>query len=359
VRARFGTLIALLAGSCAARTPAPASPAWSDDSRSDLAAQGTSIDVAHSARPPEAATPSTGASAPAPPPPPLPAAPLPAADDDAPLPPGSPTVRVLDLGAEPRTRLRYRLSGPATEDLTVTMTTGMATSLAGGPPGPEMVMPAVRMVMAVSSAPAGRSELTSTMRVTEADATAGPGVLPGLADRMRAELRKMIGMTLHSRLTTRGAVIKVESTLPPDAPASTQTTLEGLRDSLGRGAILPAEPVGLGARWETEADLRQNGMQIHQISRYRVRELAGPRVTLDLEVETSAGAQDVPVPGTPGGTAQLDSLRGSGMGSFNLDLGSIVPRVAHLSLDNHMSMRVQSMAMAMRMKMGIDMRAGR
>jgi hypothetical protein len=206
-------------------------------------------------------------------------------------------------------------------------------------------------------------DLTMQMRVTESETIDGPGVLPGLAEKMRGELRKLVGMWIQSRLTTRGAIIKAETSLPPDAPAWARSTMDSMQGSLGRGAVLPAEAIGVGARWETESDLRQNGYDLHQLSRYRVRELVGSRVGLDVEVELTAGAQEIAIPNAGGMTVQLESLRGTGSGIFNLDVGSVVPRLSWMSLDTEMSMRIpaggRTLAMSTRMKMAIDMHAGR
>jgi hypothetical protein len=338
-----------------------ASPAWSDDSRSDLAAQGTTIDANRSSRPPQALEAPAHEPLTAPPPAP-PAGGEARPEDDAPLPPSAPVVRLIELGAEPRTLLRYRLAGPSTEDLTMTTDTLMSTGLASGTMGPEMATPGMRMIMSVTGAPAGKGTVTSSARVTDADAIAVPGVMPVLVERTRAELRKLVGMTVDSHLTTRGAVIKVETTLPPDAPASARSTVEGLQSGLGGSAVLPAEAVGVGARWESESDLKQNGISIHQHSRYFIRELVGTRVALDIELELSASAQEIKVPGSAM-TVQLDGMHGSGSGTQELDLASLVPRRQHLAMDSDLSMRVpmgtRSLAMSTRMKVTIDVHAGR
>jgi hypothetical protein len=335
-------------------------PAWSDDSRSDLAAQGTGIDPGKEPAPqgaPKAAPEATliPAAAKAAPPAPV--------EDDAPMPADAPVVRLLDAGAEPRTRLRYRLAGPQTEDMTTTMNTTMATSFGPGMPAAEMATPAVRMLMSVTAAPAGKGELTSSMQVLQSDAVDAPGVLPGLAEKMGTELRKLVGMTVQSRLTTRGALIKAETSLPPDAPASARGTAESMEGSLGRSSVLPAEPVGVGARWETETQLHQNGMELRQTSRFRVRELAGTRVGLDLEIEVTGGAQEIKLPSGNGATAQLESLHGSGSGTLDLDLGSVVARRGHTDLDSQLAMRIpaagQSLSVSTRMKMVMDLHAGR
>src|SRR3954471_19466465 len=89
-------------------------PAWSDDSRSDLTARGTAVDPQKEQAPPQAAAaPAEPALIPAA----ARAAPPPPAEDDVPLPPDAPVVRLLEAGAEPRTLLRYRLAAEQTEDL--------------------------------------------------------------------------------------------------------------------------------------------------------------------------------------------------------------------------------------------------
>jgi hypothetical protein len=349
----------LLAG--CAHTPA-APPAWSDDSRSDLAAQGTSVAPGRNAPPPQAATVTAPEAPPAPPAVAPAAAPEPRAEDDVPLPPNAPVVHVLDLGTSPRKLLRYRLAGSSTEDVNMTLGTTMATSMAGGPQGPEIATPQMRMIMSMTGAPAGKGEISALARVTDADIIDGPGVLPMLKDQVRTELRKMVGMTIDTHMTTRGAVIKIDTTLPPDAPASMRNTFDNLQSSFSRSGVLPAEPVGVGARWESETDLQQGGISIHEHGRYLVRELVGSRVGIDVEFELNAGPQEMKVPSAPT-TLHLDGMRGTGSGTMDLDLGSVVPRKQHLAMDTDMSMRMpvggRDLAMTMRMKMTIDVHAGR
>jgi hypothetical protein len=271
-------------------------------------------------------------------------------------------VRVLELGAEPRTRLRYRLAGPRSEETSMRMTSTIATGM-GGSAGTELTMPAMRILMTVDSAPAGKGELTANFRITQADVEETPGTMPGVIERMRAELPKLLGITIESRMTTRGATRQTRSSLPPDAPASLRGTIESLDGGMGRNAVLPLEAVGVGARWEADEDIQQSGMKVHQRTRYRLDELAGTRLGLAVEVELSAGAQSFPLPGGGGLAGQLESMQGSGSGSTTLELGSVVPRLAHADVDTHLTMRIpvsgQSVTASMRMKAIIDMHAGR
>jgi hypothetical protein len=93
-----------------------------------------------------------------------------------------------------------------------------------------------------------------------------------------------------------------------------------------------------------------------------VRELSGPRVGLDMEIELSAGAQEIKGP-AGGATVQLEGMRGTGSGTLDLDLTRLVPRRGHTTLDSNLSMKVptagQTISMSSRMKMVMDMRAGR
>src|SRR5262249_44905917 len=152
-----------------------------------------------------------------------------------------------------------------------------------------------------------------------------------------------------------------ETTLPPDAPASARGTLDSMQGMLGQASPLPAEPVGVGARWETEAVLHQNGLEMHQVSRFTLRERAGSRVKLDVEIEQSAPAQEMKIPSGKGATAHLESLRGTGGGTLELDLGRVVPRRGRLDLDldSQMEMKVpaggQSMSISMGMKMLMEL----
>jgi hypothetical protein len=349
-------VLGLVLAGCAHAQP---QPAWSDDSRSDLAARGTAIDVRKEPPPPQAAP------IPEPAPALVPAAAqsaAPVTDDDAPLPADAPVVRLLDAGAEPRTRLRYRLAGPRTEEMTLTTSMTMASSM-GTITQPEMPTPGMRMLMSIAAAPAGKGELVSTAQVLDADAVDGPGLLPGLTDKVRAELRGMKGLTVQERLTTRGMPIKVEISVPPDASPTARSSLERMQGSMDRSTVLPAEPVGVGARWEVDSQVRHGGIESRQISRYRVRELSGTRLGLDIEVDVSAGAQEVALPNTNGASAHLDDMRGTGTGTVDLDLTAVVPRRGHSTVETRVSMKVpaggQTLSLSTSMKVITDVHAGR
>jgi len=269
----------------------------------------------------------------------------------------APVVRLLDAGAEPRVPLRYRLAGPQTEDVTMTLT---ATQRGG--PGQGRLLLGGRALASVMSAPAGGDELTSTMRVVENEATDLPGATPELMEKVRALMRTAVGMKVKSRLTTRGARVAAETTLPPGAPADTGKTFDVLQNSTHRNAVLPAEPVGIGARWEIESHADQGGMKVRQVSRFQLRALAGNTVGLDMEIEVTAGPQRAMVP-YDDGTRWLEWMHGTGTGVLELDLGHAVPRRAQMTLDQEVAMGARPgrppPSEPDRMKVIMEVRAGR
>ena len=64
------------------------------------------------------------------------------------------------------------------------------------------------------------------------------------------------------------------------------------RTSLAR-VLLPAEPVGVGARWEARKDLVLYGFKVNQVDTYTLAEKVGDELKLDVQVQQSAVPQTI------------------------------------------------------------------
>jgi len=64
------------------------------------------------------------------------------------------------------------------------------------------------------------------------------------------------------------------------------------RTTLAR-VILPAEPVGVGARWEASKELTLYGFKVDQVDTYTLTEKVGDELKLDVQIQQTALPQTV------------------------------------------------------------------
>jgi len=77
-----------------------------------------------------------------------------------------------------------------------------------------------------------------------------------------------------------------------DVPVRLLVMIVNARTSLAR-VLLPAEPVGPGARWEASKDLTLYGFEISQVDTYTLTEKVGDELKLDVQIQQTALPQTV------------------------------------------------------------------
>ena len=78
----------------------------------------------------------------------------------------------------------------------------------------------------------------------------------------------------------------------PDVPARLLMMIVNARTSLAR-VVLPAQPVGVGARWEASKELVLYGFKISQSDTYTMTSKVGDEVKLNVQIQQTAPAQTV------------------------------------------------------------------
>lgn len=237
--------------------------------------------------------------------------------DPATLAPGETVVVLLDPGSEPRTELRLDIAATCGETLTLTQvqevdqTVSGQTSPSNGPVGTVMQI-------ATSATPNGddydvQSEIISAM--------ASPGTPVQVAGALNDQLAGVIGITTVTSITNRGEQIpgstRVEGTEALGPLADTMQSLSQVQ------APLPAEPVGIGARWQTASRLQVQGVDLLTVSTTELVAITGTVVELEI-----TGTQNVE-PGSvmeAGATpALITEWVGTTTGMTVIDLATISP----------------------------------
>jgi hypothetical protein len=231
---------------------------------------------------------------------------------------------VLEYGTLPRRPLRYAIEDGSMATSTTEITiSSMATMTSAGEeltssPGFRFVVssgPAIKL-------PSGNARFD--IRIVKAEAIVPPGVDPE-AERdfnRSAALLEDVGGWIE--IDDLGIVQRSElnqAAKNPNVPTRLLMTIVQARTSLTR-VILPAEPVGLNARWEARKQLKVYGFEIQQVDRYTLVGYADDKLKLNIEMVQTAPQQTLTFV-EEGVEFALKSLSMSARGEVILNLNAL------------------------------------
>jgi hypothetical protein len=181
---------------------------------------------------------------------------------------GDPAL-VLDAGQEPREPLRYKIARGTTT--TSTMDFGIA-SLATSSAGSALaVTPGVRLhIVSGPSLEGRRGSIRFDVRIIKSEALVPEGIDPAVAMDLNKSASVLNNVGGWVEVDDRGIVQRTElneAAKRADIPVRLLVMIINARTSLAR-VILPAEPVGAGARWEARKDLVLYGFEVTQVDTY-------------------------------------------------------------------------------------------
>ncbi len=206
---------------------------------------------------------------------------------------GDPAL-VLDAGQEPRELLRYKVAHGTT--MTSTMEFGIA-SLATSSSGSELsVTPGVRLhIVSGPTLEGKRGSTRFDVRIIKAEAIAPEGISPEFALDLNRSASVLNNVGGWVEVDDRGIIQRTalnQSAKHPDIPARLLLMIINARTSLSR-VILPAEPVGAGARWEARKELTLYGFEVSQVDTYTLLEKVGDELKLNVQIQQTALPQTI------------------------------------------------------------------
>ena len=271
--------------------------------------------------------------------------------------PGSPaTITVASTGAEPKTRLRYKVA--AGQNFAMEIATNMSVTVAvEGMAIPAMDMPVMKMTanIAVKNV-AANGDITYDLAFSEMTAEGKPGMDPSLVAMVQgaaSQITQLKGtLVVSDRGVTKSGDIDVNKVTDPNL-RQTLTSLASQLESLS--VPLPEEAVGVGAKWEVRQALNAAGVQMFQRMEAELASIDASSVTLRIKSEQTTPPQPINNPSLPAGaTVEIEKMSGTGAGTMKLQFDSLVP-TSELT-----STQTGSMAMSMAgmsQKMNMDMKA--
>ncbi len=238
-------------------------------------------------------------------------------DDDG------PQLVLENAGAEPRVDLKVMPAEGASQHATMTTTMSMQATVDGErqPSAPAYPI-SMGMLIEVTDV-ADDGSVTARFEYDEIKVL-GKGAYARQLEQSMAPLAGVEGTITTS---PTGEPLESELDIPSGMDPAMSSTLEGFEDQLANlSPPLPDEPVGVGAEWTVTTSLEMNGLETENIYTYKVVELRGDTLVLDMSYEQSAEPQEVDAPGLPAGaTLNLDSMEVSGQGQVTVELGLLLP----------------------------------
>ena len=238
-----------------------------------------------------------------------------------PAPSGDP-VLLLEAGTEPRAPLRYKIAeGTITKsNMDFTMATLATTDDAAA----LSVVPGVRLHIVSGPAMATDDGVKFEVNVAKAEAAVPQGLDPEVAEELRqsAAVLDDVGGTVEmdDRGMTLGAELN-DRAKSPDIPLRLLIMIVNARTTLSR-VVLPAEPVGLGARWEARKEIELYGFKVEQVDSYTLVERVGDEIKLNVTVTQNALPQTVDFP-EDGLAISVEEMTANANGEIILNLNAL------------------------------------
>lgn len=269
---------------------------------------------------------------------------LPPGAADKVLPAGQPPlVRLLEPGAEPHLDLSYTLSKGAAQKMAMAM--DMAVSVKSkGQTLPQTPMP--RMTMTFDTATGdknGSGDFKIDSRLTATSVEPSGGQQEQMAKALRPQIDAMKGLGMAYWVTPKGHVHDVKLEVPPSVPPAAQQIMSGMSQSFESMVTpLPAEPVGVGARWQVVSRLSTGGADILQSAIYTLKSRSGARATLEVSLVQLAANDTIRTAQMPAGmSAKIRTFNSGGRGTTQVDAKSVTPEGGTMSLKTGMDISVQ------------------
>jgi hypothetical protein len=237
-------------------------------------------------------------------------------------------VLVIDQGTEPRETLRYKVVRGTTT--TSAMEYALARLATTENAAALTVTPGVRLDIVSGPTIEGKGGTTRfDVRIVKAEAIVPEGTDPALKlelDRSVAILNNVGGWV---EIDDRGLIQRSElnsRAKNPEVPARLLLMLINARTSLAR-VVLPAQPVGIGARWEAKKELLLYGFKITQSDTYTMTQRAGDEVKLNVQIQQTAPQQTVTFE-EDGVELTLEALSMNATGQVVLNLNALEANAA-------------------------------
>jgi len=275
-----------------------------------------------------------------------------------------PVIKVLDAGKGAKTTLRFRIEKGLKQTMIMTMLMEQQMEMEGNKT-PTPAMPAQKMTLDIEVTDVDAAgDIHYDFTISKIELVDDPDSPSPLAGILKTMLKPMEGSTGKAVVTSRGITKSVDFQLAEGVAAPLRQMMESMSQQSFQqmSSPMPAEPVGLGAKWEVTQDISTNGVKLKQISTQEIIELEGDRFKTKITLTQKADDQEVKVPGMAAVSARILSLSSQGKGEATVDLTQLVPLASKIELTSNAKMEVgvgdQKQTMATTTKVDVEVTNG-
>lgn len=231
-------------------------------------------------------------------------------------------VLLLEAGVEPRSPLRYKIADGTTTKSNMDFT--IATLATTAETAALAVVPGVRLHIVSGPSMTTENGVKFEVNIAKAEAAIPRGVDPKVAEELRqsAAILDDVGGTVE--MNDRGIALATQlndKAKNPDLPVRLLMMIVNARTTLSR-VVLPAEPVGLGARWEARKELTLYGFKVQQVDSYTLVERVGDEIKLNVTVTQNAIPQSLDF-SEEGISIAVDQMVANARGEIILNLNAL------------------------------------
>lgn len=234
-------------------------------------------------------------------------------------------VTLLNPGAEPRRKLRYHLPTQGSWTLMVDVKSSQTITVADLPER-STTEPTVRMEQ-ISRLRAGRApgNFEIEQRFGQIELVPEPGMPPELVEKLRsARVPRFDSLFVRTQVTPRGELLDVAVSPTDSLPPKMRMVFDNFRQNMRPPVILfPKEPVGVGAKWETDFPMNSAVIKMPVKLTQTLEEVDGDRGVMSYATEADVPTQELKLPQVDENlSARLESAKLSVQGTTKFDLSS-------------------------------------
>lgn len=276
--------------------------------------------------------------------------------------PAKARIELIDAGAkDSRQQLRYKPAVNTKELATLTLNMDMKMQFSGTEIPSKLPSTVMKMETIVTKVdPNG--DIHYSFRYVDSDVTGGGSLPPNVLEMMRSQMKQLKGISGKFVIDDRGQVKSANFKAPANLDPNTKQMLDQMSQSMETlSAALPADPVGVGAKWRVIQPIQTSGISLTQTSTYELVSVDQGVVTMKGSVSQDAKFQRLNQPGTPRNIVMnLKSMTSTGQGDMLFRLDRLMPTKSTMTLTSQSEMEIsssnQGTPMPMRSEMVMDMK---
>ncbi|WP_426574740.1 hypothetical protein [Aquihabitans sp. McL0605] len=230
---------------------------------------------------------------------------------------------ILDPGTEPLLALRLHFTEGQEATISFTSDVAVDQGTTAGTPTQGVDSPPINQTLTYTVGKVTSAGAQVTMRVTAVTVRSkGTGLTAKQVQALQQQLDPLVGIEGTGLVTPLGEFQDLAFDVPKGVDKATTARIQALdRQIMGLGPSLPAEPIGVGARWAVTATSDAGGAEIKTQTIYTATALTTAQVGYTATISTSAAPQDLELDGLPKGTTaslRSSALEGTSTGTLAL-----------------------------------------